>query len=95
MPILLHGLKELRFYLPPMAPSWSVFERICEGVAENKFHKQILQIIRNTYPEIRDVKYAVGGLRVGIPLQKRILLNLFQKKQMKIDWIAISIGSPI
>ena len=38
---------------------------------ENKFNKQIIQIIRNVQPEVRDVKYAVGGLRPGIPLQKK------------------------
>ena len=38
---------------------------------ENKFNRQIIQIIRNAHPEVREVKYAVGGLRAGVPLQKK------------------------
>ncbi len=38
---------------------------------ENKFGKQILQTIRNFQPEIRDVKYTIGGLRTGIAVHKK------------------------
>ena len=38
---------------------------------ENKFNRHIMQIIRNAHPEVREVKYAVGGLRAGILLQKK------------------------
>ncbi len=62
----------------------SIFVSVPNGFVkewlENKFHKQILQIIRNTYPEIRDVKYAVGGLRVGIPLQKKDFAQFIPEK---------------
>jgi len=38
---------------------------------ENKFGKQILQIIRNLNPEIKEIKYLIGGLRPGPMFQKR------------------------
>ena len=38
---------------------------------ENKFNRQIMQIIRAAHPEVREVKYAVGGLRASILLQKK------------------------
>ncbi len=37
---------------------------------ENKFGKQILQTIRNLQPDIRDIRYAVGGIRTGLAMQK-------------------------
>lgn len=38
---------------------------------ENKFGKQILQIVRNLQPDTREIKYSVGGMRAGLtPLKK-------------------------
>lgn len=47
---------------------------------ENKFNRQILQIIRNVHPEIRDVKYTVGGSRAGISLQKKDFAQFMPEK---------------
>lgn len=47
---------------------------------ENKFNRQIMQIIRNAQPEIREIKYAVGGLRTGIPLQKKDFAQFIPEK---------------
>ena len=38
---------------------------------ENKFNRQILQIIRGVQPETREVKYSIGSLRPGSILQKK------------------------
>ncbi|OGN03912.1 MAG: hypothetical protein A2831_02385 [Candidatus Yanofskybacteria bacterium RIFCSPHIGHO2_01_FULL_44_17] len=38
---------------------------------ENKFNRQILNIVRTLHPDVRDIKYAVGGLRMSIPTQKK------------------------
>ncbi|MBI2064026.1 MAG: chromosomal replication initiator protein DnaA [Candidatus Yanofskybacteria bacterium] len=38
---------------------------------ENKFGKQILQTVRNLQPEIREVKYAIGGIHIGLAMQKK------------------------
>lgn len=47
---------------------------------ENKFSKQIFQILRNLDPAIREVKYAVGGLRLGSSFQKRDLVQFIPEK---------------
>ncbi len=46
---------------------------------ENKFGKQILQIIRNLHPEVRGVKYTVGGLRFAA-LQKKDFAQFIPEK---------------
>ncbi len=50
---------------------------------ENKFGKQICQIIRKVDPEIREVKYTVGGIRSGQPLQKKDLAQFTPEKITK------------
>ncbi|MBI2062655.1 MAG: chromosomal replication initiator protein DnaA [Candidatus Yanofskybacteria bacterium] len=47
---------------------------------ENKFGKQILQVIRNLQPDVREVKYAVGGIRIGLAIQKRDFAQLLPEK---------------
>jgi chromosomal replication initiator protein len=47
---------------------------------ENKFSKQIFQILRNLDPTIREVKYAVGGLRLGSPFQKKDFAQFMPEK---------------
>ncbi|MDO8659490.1 MAG: chromosomal replication initiator protein DnaA [Candidatus Parcubacteria bacterium] len=47
---------------------------------ENKFGKQILQTIRNLQPEIREVKYAIGGIRVGLAMQKKDFAQFMPEK---------------
>ncbi|MEX1064091.1 MAG: chromosomal replication initiator protein DnaA [Candidatus Paceibacterota bacterium] len=50
---------------------------------ENKFGKQICQIIRKVDPEIREVKYTVGGIRAGQPLQKKDLVQFAPEKTVE------------
>lgn len=38
---------------------------------ENKFNRQILDIIRNSHPDVREIKYMIGGLRPDLSLQKK------------------------
>lgn len=47
---------------------------------ENKFGRQILQTIRNHQPEIREVKYAIGGIRMGLSMQKKDFAQLIPEK---------------
>ncbi len=49
---------------------------------ENKFHKHILQIIRNVRPDIRDVKYVIGNaLHPGMmPMQKKDFAQFIPEK---------------
>lgn len=47
---------------------------------ENKFGRQILTIIRNLRPEIRDVKYTVGGIRTALTLQKKDFAQFIPEK---------------
>ena len=47
---------------------------------ENKFSKQILQTIRNLQPEIREIKYTIGGLRVGLAIQKKDFTQFIPEK---------------
>ncbi|MEK7153938.1 MAG: chromosomal replication initiator protein DnaA [Patescibacteria group bacterium] len=47
---------------------------------ENKFGKQIFQIIRNLSPEVREIKYVVGNLRPGLPFQKKDLVQFVPEK---------------
>ena len=47
---------------------------------ENKFNKQIFQIIRNIDPSIREIKYTIGGLRVGPFSQKKDLVQFIPEK---------------
>jgi chromosomal replication initiator protein len=47
---------------------------------ENKFGRQILQIIRNLSPEVREIKYIIGGLHSGLPLQKKDLAQFVPEK---------------
>ena len=47
---------------------------------ENKFGKQIFQIIRNLSPEVREIKYIVGNLRPGLPFQKKDLVQFVPDK---------------
>ena len=47
---------------------------------ENKFGKQIFQIIRNLSPEVREIKYVVGSLRPGMPFQKKDLVQFVPEK---------------
>ncbi|MEK7151614.1 MAG: chromosomal replication initiator protein DnaA [Patescibacteria group bacterium] len=50
---------------------------------ENKFNRQILQIIRNTNPEIRDVKYTVGGLNTHLPTQRKDFAHFIPEKMVE------------
>lgn len=48
---------------------------------ENKFNKQIYQIVRNYHPEIREIKYTIGGLRAQtVPLQKKDFAQFIPEK---------------
>lgn len=47
---------------------------------QNKFGKQIFQIVRNLQPEVREIKYAVGGLRSGPVLQKKDLVQFVPER---------------
>ncbi len=47
---------------------------------ENKFNKQIFQIIRNLNPEIREIKYTIGGARMNQFLQKKDFVQFVPDK---------------
>ncbi|MBI2670280.1 MAG: chromosomal replication initiator protein DnaA [Candidatus Yanofskybacteria bacterium] len=47
---------------------------------ENKFGRQILQTIRSLRPEIREVKYTIGGIRVGLAMQKKDFAQFVPEK---------------
>src|SRR3989344_901328 len=47
---------------------------------ENKFSRQILQILRGVSPEIRDVKYTVGNSRVAILSQRKDFIQFMPEK---------------
>lgn len=47
---------------------------------ENKFGKQIFQILRNLDPTVREIKYIVGGLRSSPYLQKRDFTQFVPEK---------------
>jgi chromosomal replication initiator protein len=47
---------------------------------ENKFHKQIFQILRNIDPTIREVKYTIGGLHLGSLLQKKDITQFIPER---------------
>jgi chromosomal replication initiator protein len=47
---------------------------------ESKFNKQIFQILRNIDPNIREVKYTIGGLHIGPFLQKKDLVQFVPEK---------------
>lgn len=47
---------------------------------ENKFNRQIIQIIRNVHPEVRDVKYAIGGMHARTLLQKKDFAQFIPEK---------------
>jgi chromosomal replication initiator protein len=49
---------------------------------ENKFGRQIFQIIRNLNPSIREIKYVVGGLHSGptVNIQRRDLAQFMPEK---------------
>lgn len=47
---------------------------------ESKFSRQIFQILRNLDPAIREVKYTVGGLRLGPAFQKKDLAQFVPEK---------------
>jgi chromosomal replication initiator protein len=47
---------------------------------ENKFGKQILTIVRNLHPEVREVKYTVGGIRTNLLPQKKDFAQFIPEK---------------
>lgn len=47
---------------------------------ENKFHKQILTSIQNLLPEVREIKYAIGGINLPAASDKRDLSQLIPEK---------------
>ncbi len=47
---------------------------------ENKFGKQIFQIVRNLNPTVREVKYVVGGMHPGPVLQKKDLVQFMPER---------------
>jgi chromosomal replication initiator protein len=47
---------------------------------ENKFGKQIFQIVRNLNPTVREIKYVVGGMRQGPVLQKKDLVQFMPER---------------
>ncbi len=47
---------------------------------ENKFNKQIFKVIRNYYPEAREVKYMVGNSRLGVLVPKKDFSQFIPEK---------------
>src|SRR3989344_2525391 len=47
---------------------------------ENKFGRQILNTIRNIQPEVREIKYTIGGIRTGLAMQKKDFAQLLPEK---------------
>lgn len=47
---------------------------------ENKFNKQILQIVRNLQPEVREIKYMVGNIRPPSSIPKKGFAQFMPEK---------------
>jgi len=64
--------------------SGSILVSVPNGFAkewlENKFGKQILQIVRNLQPDVREVKYTVGNMRTCASLQKKDFIQFMPDK---------------
>ena len=50
---------------------------------ENKFNKQIFQIIRKHHPEVRDIKYTIGSARPEAVLGKRGFVQFIPEHTLK------------
>lgn len=50
---------------------------------ENKFNKQIFQIIRKYHPEVRDIQYAIGSARPEVLLAKKDFVQFIPEHPLK------------